>query len=220
MLFSTLFNIILHALFPISTTEMRVLSYSPSDAYRTLPRAPEVPLTDATAIFAYKNELVTQLIWSIKYKRSVCGLTIGAYALHERLKELRSIHTSIDSTIHPILIPIPSSTKRLKERGFNQCELLVHEIKKLDTENTFTVTTNVLIRSKHISRQTLKNRVERLESARNVFSINTHITEDMDKDTHVIIIDDVITTGSTMKTAIDAFKEAGFTNVRGLSLAH
>jgi predicted amidophosphoribosyltransferase len=68
-----------------------------------------------------------------------------------------------------------------------------------------------------------------LEDAKNIFGINQEsldrLKTKLDKlnssfDIAVIIIDDVITTGSTVKEAIMTIEKVGFKNVRGLSLAH
>ena len=49
---------------------------------------------------------------------------------------------------HVTLIPIPISNKRRKERGYNQCELIINELKNYKKDFS------LLIRSKHIEKQT------------------------------------------------------------------
>lgn len=84
----------------------------------------------------------------------------------------------------------------------------------------------MLERVHHLSRQTLKNREDRLESARGIFAVNKETmqksfnTEFDIKKIIMIVIDDVITTGSTMKEAMETLRNTGFENVFGLSLAH
>ena len=133
-----------------------------------------------------------------------------------------------------VLIPMPITPQRRKERGFNQCELLTDEIKRLDKENRIVIINNLLLRIHNIAHQTLKDRAARLESTKGIFSINKEImklnnvnikeynnmTIEQLKKTQIVIIDDVITTGSTMREAMDTLKSAGFENVIGISLAH
>ena len=80
------------------------------------------------------------------------------------------------------------------------------------------------MRVRHKNRQTMKGRAERLESSAGIFAVNPATAEKIKlaygTGMRLVVIDDVITTGSTMKTALDALSSAGFENVRGLSLAH
>ncbi len=213
-LFNYLYNIFLEALFPLSEKEKELFSYSPQEAYVILTRAKQLDPSSLSSIFAYKDERVEKLIWNIKYKKSELAVKIGGYALFKEL----TLKTKCSGSI--TLIPIPISKKRYRERGFNQCELLVNEISRLDTEKIFTIRKNLLIRTQHTSRQTLKDRHARLESARGIFQVTIDSGRDLLSSNQIIIIDDVITTGSTMTEAIDTLKKAGFPNVRGLSLAH
>jgi ComF family protein len=213
-----IYSIFLDALFPISSTERELFTYSKEQAYEKLPEAPTPPMPDMYSIFAYKDERVTKLIWNIKYKRSEKAISIGGYALYREL---------LKSPGDPIsVMPIPISNRRRKERGFNQCELLIDEIRRLDRALKFHVIDDILERNQHISRQTFKHRRERLLNTHNIFSLNEKVLEKLKmKDREfmnrkTVIIDDVITTGSTMNEAILTLRNAGFENVWGLSLAH
>lgn len=214
------YNTILDALFPRSSAELESIAYSPEEAWKKLPRAPKPPLKDAFSIFAYKDERVSKLVWNIKYKKSAKAIAIGGYAFYKQFVEFTKERRGI------IIVPIPITQKRRNERGYNQCELLVDEMKQLDVKNKFIICKDLLERVHHLSRQTLKNREARLESTRGIFAVNEENTRrsfniEFDiKKTTVVIIDDVITTGSTMKEAMETLRNAGFENVFGLSLAH
>jgi len=149
-----------------------------------------------------------------------------------------------------LIVPIPISHRRRNERGYNQCELLLNKIIEFDNEyNKFNLikesTTkfsieiekekliipcnDLLQRVIHKDRQTLKDRSHRLEDAKNIFEINQGSLRQLRGELKnlsvgfeitVIVIDDVITTGSTIKEAMGTLRQAGFENVRGLSLAH
>lgn len=234
-LLKTALSIFTEALFPFSPAEKELFSYSPESACEILPPAPAftglaVPLPEAHAVFAYKDKRVEKLVWNIKYKKSALAVKIGGYALWRELVQK-------GEPSHIILIPMPITDRRRRERGFNQCELLVDEIAKLNREKengrpniSLRIEKDTLTRTHHASRQTLKGRADRVESAKGVFAVNElnekateksaeKIAEQF-KDSTIIIIDDVITTGSTMREAIDTLKAAGFENVHGLALAH
>jgi len=240
-----LYTLILDALFPLLPEERVLFSYSPEKAYQELPRSPHSITPNTQSLFAYKDERVVKLIWNIKYKKSKPALEIGGYALYQYLAGPRGcalfsskpneVVTESTRTLpcleeksaqprgpHIILIPIPITTKRRRERGFNQCELLVAEIQRLDIRKHFSVRTDVLIRTQHSSRQTLKDRAHRLEDARGIFSVNEPVIKEISSrypSPLFIIIDDVITTGSTMSEALGTLKKVGC-DARGLSLAH
>lgn len=227
-----IYSTLVEAIFPVSSTERDLFAVPPHEMSLLLPPAPPyagltVPLPDVTSLFAYKDPRVTALVWNIKYRRSMRAVRIGGYALYRHMRgQLKP------GTPRPvILIPLPITRQRRRERGFNQCELLTDEIIRLDelgeAPGTFLAAEDILVRARHDSRHTLKGRAERLESVRGIFAVNeaglrrsTRTGEQHIHDAPVIVVDDVITTGSTMKEAVDTLRSAGFRNVRGVSLAH
>jgi len=207
------YNAVLDALFPLSPAEEAVAKLTPEIALETLPRAPEfgshtVPLPGVKAVFSYKDDRVSKLVWGIKYKKSAHFARIAGYALWRELSQTKDA----------LLVPMPMTARRRRERGYNQCELLVDEVMKLDTDGRFSVAKDLLMRTQHKSQQKLNDRSDRLTEAKGIFTVNERTA--IDKKLRVIVIDDVITTGSTMKEAIDTLSAAGFENVSGISLAH
>jgi ComF family protein len=212
----SLCSIFLDALFPISPAEQEMLSMRPEDLWKLIPRAQNFSTKEACSIFSYKDERMRQLVWSIKYKKSPKAAALGGHAIHRML----SIYSSAAGRV--IVIPMPITKQRRRERGFNQCELLTDEIAKISRNADLTIISNLLVRTRHKSRQTLKTRHERLESARELFAVNENALLRLkgSEDNLVIVIDDVVTTGSTMREAVNALREAGFKKAFGLSLAH
>ncbi len=224
-LLNIIYQTIINSLFPVSKLDRDVLSLKPEQALAQLTKSSKPPLDKTRSIFAYKDPLVTKLIWNIKYKKSETALKIGAYALYLEIKKLYSSTDSgfTNNNTKIIIVPIPSSKRRLSERGFNQTELLADYIKALDTDGLIIIRKDILLRQHHQQRQTLKDREERLENAKGIFSIDEEVTiqlSQQDKDSLFIILDDVITTGSTISSAIDTLTVNGFKKVYGLSLAH
>jgi predicted amidophosphoribosyltransferase len=235
-LIKSIYTTFVDALFPIPKEELWILNTPAQSIFSILPRDKYSPIPDGCAIFSYKDERAWRLVWSIKYKKSAQAVALAGYALHKML----SIYALATSPI--VVIPMPVSKQRRRERGFNQCELLANEIDRLEnlpSENTtgpgmkrLIIINDLFIRTRHTSRLTLKDKKDRQETAHDLFSINEKFlaklkTEKLqlyeiikNPSTHFIIIDDVITTGSTMKEAVETMRKAGFTNTWGLSVAH
>lgn len=178
------------------------------------------------AIFNYKTALCRQAIWEIKYRANKKLIRDFSLLLYEYiLEELTDLRT-FNNFQNIILLPIPSSKERLKEKGFNQCILICHELIKIDKErngNNFILKENYLIKKVDTIHQShVSNRKTRLKNVVNTFSISNSINNKKFSDYSFIIIDDVITTGATMNEAFRALKEAGINikKIRGFALAH
>jgi ComF family protein len=105
----------------------------------------------------------------------------------------------------------------LIERGYNQSELIVKEIIKIDKSKNFDFSINALKKIKETPHQSkLKNKSERLKNLKNCFWAD----EKLIKDRNIILIDDVITTGTTMNEASKTLKSIGAKKIIGFSIAH
>ena len=226
---SIVLSVIIEAIFPVPKAEQWIFDAQKDDIFKILPRAYKSPTAESFSIFSYKDEKVWRMIWSIKYKKSKQASALAGFALHRFIKTFTQVvpTTTKSSVINPniIVVPMPVSRQRRRERGFNQCELLTAEIAKLELEtgenNKIKIVNNLLVRTRHTSRQTLKDKSHRLKNAQELFSVNEGvIDQNLFKDTTFIIIDDVVTTGSTMKEAILTMRKVGFANTWGLSVAH
>ncbi len=115
-----------------------------------------------------------------------------------------------------VLVPIPSSKKRRSERGFNQAELIARKIFEYDEGKNFSCDTSLLFKIKDTPHQSeLKNRAERLKNLIGAFSASGKCSGK-----NIILIDDVITTGTTMNEAAKVLKKSGAKKVLGFSIAH
>lgn len=199
-----LLNYVLDFIFPPNAQELRIRELPIDWLVKNVPKASQTEFPFIQSLFSYKDPLIKELIWQIKYKKNKQAVKCAAYALVSAINE------------PALLIPIPISKKRRKERGYNQCELLIDEMIAQDTAHKFTKNFDILIRSKHIEKQTFKNRNERLENTKNIFEM----VGEVDKNQKIVIIDDVSTTGSTLKEARDELLKAGYSNVQCLTIAH
>jgi ComF family protein len=103
-------------------------------------------------------------------------------------------------------VPVPASAEKLKERGFNQAELLASRLAALLGAP---VLPQALLRRDSLAQHTL-NRKTRLQNAETAYAINeaTHV-----KGKHILLVDDVLTTGATMASCGALLLEAGAASV-------
>ncbi len=149
----------------------------------------------------YNDPLAQKVIWLLKYRKIKSAAEPLAELIYERLMEA-SLPIGSEASKY-ILIPIPLSPKRLKERGFNQTELISELLSK---KSNFPVCKNVLIKIKETGSQvSLKDRIKRLENLKGSFSLKN---PELIKGKNIILIDDVSTTGATINEAMKVLREA------------
>ncbi len=164
-----------------------------------------LPLNAAMAMLYFKkNSKVQNVIHSLKYKgKTDVGVLMGKL-LAQKLKE-SELYKDID-----LIIPVPLHQKKLRLRGYNQSEYIAIGLGK-EMEIPFT-TTN-LARKKATESQTKKARYTRFENMLQVFEIKN--AEEL-KDKHILLIDDVITTGATLEACGNVLLNVG---IKKLSIA-
>lgn len=126
---------------------------------------------------------------NLKYKGETdAGLFLG--------QELgKSLHQSPLFNDADCLIPIPLHPKKEKTRGYNQSRVIAEGIAE---ETGFDIADKCLFRKVYTETQTHKGRDERLKNVSGVFDLHN---PDSLRGKHVILIDDVLTTGATMLSA-------------------
>ena len=142
-----------------------------------------------------KGETLQKLIHLMKYKnRRDIGIFLG------RIIGNIIIRTTFDPTFD-MIIPVPLHPKRFKTRGYNQCEQLAEGISAI---TKIPVMKDVLIREKYNVSQTKKNRFERWSNVDGIFRL-TENSKLINK--HVLIVDDIITSGSTLEACCKPLTE-------------
>ncbi len=111
------------------------------------------------------------------------------------------------------LMPIPLSTTRLRERGYNQARLLAEEITRIFS---IPLIDNCLIRSRHTHPQSLLEEKQRWTNIKGAFTIRQ---PNMLKHNNILLIDDLLTTGATTSEAAGTLKDAGAGTIGVLTLA-
>ena len=113
------------------------------------------------------------------------------------------------------LVPVPLSKSRLRQRQFNQAQLLALEIQRyISTVNL--PKTNPITRKKiqGSSQATTLDIEQRLENVQNIFEV--HFTKPPDR---VWLVDDVMTSGATLNEIARVLKQSGVAFVGSLTLA-
>lgn len=211
-------NTILNFLFPFSETRRKIESLTAEKVLETCERAEMNDDKNVLSIFSYENKLVREMVHFLKYKGNQTVAKLFAEILYAEIIEKISEISLFENFTNPILIPIPLSKKKLKKRGFNQIELVLEELKKLDMENIFETDFKSLIKTKDTLSQTaVKNRRRRMENIRNCFGVNN---VEKIKERNIILIDDVLTTGATIREAKNALIKAGAREVFCITIAH
>lgn len=187
----------------------------PTDTMRDLlPKSP-VHSKDIFVLFDYQNKVVRLIVKAIKYKNNANLRKRIAGYLYEEIIDLASEIALFDGAT-PLLVPMPMSKKEKRNRGFNQCEELVKEIKKME-ENNIEVSYNTLKKIKETARQTKLSREARMENVRNSMLARSPTSGQIKT---VIVLDDVYTTGASLFEARRALLASGASRVIGLFIAH
>ena len=111
------------------------------------------------------------------------------------------------------IIPVPISTKRRKERGYNQSELIAREIaKKVEIEYNY----QCLFKTKNIVEQSKLNKEERQKNIQGVYQIDKPQLLENKK---LLLIDDIYTTGSTVNECSKTLNQANPKQIGVMTLA-
>jgi ComF family protein len=111
-----------------------------------------------------------------------------------------------------IIVPVPLHSHRLRDRGYNQSELVA---KQLGSATGMRVVTNVLLRVRSTIPQVGLRADQRRENVKGAFCCADTSLKGQD----VLLVDDVCTTGATLEACSVALQEAGAGHVWGLALA-
>lgn len=159
---------------------------------------------------AYEGAFQT-LIHKIKYQGEAALCFDLAYILEELAGEF------LNPEINYLLLPIPLHHKRRKERGYNQCELLARALCRLKGKTALTYKP-LLLRAKDTPPQHSLTRQERIANVKSAFTLKKAAATSI-KGRHVILLDDVLTSGATAHEAATLLLSAGAEEVVVLTLA-
>jgi len=167
-------------------------------------------LEDLYFAVGYQNPLIKKLIQKFKYPPLVKELANPLASLIIDHLQLIGKETSFANAV---LIPAPLEKKRLKWRGFNQAE----EIGKVLAEFfKIPILTNVLFKTKNTKSQVELAKEEREKNIKGAFEVKN---QNLIERKRIFLIDDIYTTGSTLKEAAQILKTAGAKEIIGIVIA-
>ena len=156
-------------------------------------------------LFAY-NDAMKKSIYRFKYANR------REYSRFYAAEICRCLGKEIARFSADAIVPVPLHKKRQKKRGYNQAELIAAQVGQ---HMGIPVKTRLLIRSKNTKALKKMRRTERENNLKKAFKIWEN---DVKLDT-VIIIDDILTTGSTINEISGVLKEAGIKKVYFVALS-
>lgn len=165
-------------------------------------------LDEVRAAFVY-NDAVRTIVHHLKYSRATRLAVPLAKYMSVLLRDLPEWMTM------DCLAPVPLHPVKRRERGYNQSEAIA---KALSAETGIAFEPDMLFRNKYTVSQTqMESAAERQKNMREAFSLNP---KKEIRGKRIILIDDVVTTGSTANACAQILKEAGAYVVYLLTIAH
>lgn len=163
--------------------------------------------------FAYQDETVRQAIWEIKYRNNEKIKDNFSELISDYLQEDLSEKMELENFSNPILTSIPMHNSRIRTREFNQSEDLAKSI----SNNLKLQFKKVILKQKETARQTTLPRSKRMINVKNSFRLLNGADV---KEKNFIVVDDVVTTGATMKELRKTLLDGGARKVFCVALAH
>jgi ComF family protein len=162
-------------------------------------------LHDATTLTHYRTPLMTALVHEAKFHANKKAINLlGALLSHHSTKVW-------PNGAH--VVPLPLSSTRARERGYNQIEEIAESA---CAQGASLEIHHLLMKVRHTAPQSSLSRSERLTNLQGAFAA----TADIPRDTPLVLLDDITTTGATLDEAVRALTRAGFTHIEKLALAH
>jgi competence protein ComFC len=161
-----------------------------------------------SAVAAYRSRgLVRKLVHEFKYGHQRHLRHPLAEWLRETMNDSRLRGRRFD-----LIVPVPLHPARERERGFNQATLLA----ELLARQVAVPLCTVLERIRYTTTQTAYDRAERMENLHDAFRLRKNMNV---RELRVLLIDDVLTTGSTLSECARVLKEAGAISVHAATAA-
>jgi competence protein ComFC len=166
----------------------------------------ELHFNAAVAVYRSRG-IVRRVIHDFKYGHQIHLRHVVARWLCQALDDVRLVGRHFD-----VVVPVPLHPARERERGFNQASLLAEVLSaRISIQSK-----PVLERVRYTKTQTAFDRAERMENLHNAFRLRKNMNV---RDCRVLLIDDVLTTGSTLSECARVLKDAGAVSVHAATAA-
>lgn len=165
----------------------------------------EVPKSkNKSSLWTYRG-VIRKAILKLKYN--------FAFDIADELAKLSINEIRVRKIDDSLIVPIPLHESRENWRGFNQANLLG---KLISTGLGWEYEEDLLTRPLASEQQARLTRTERLRNISGKFAFN--LKSNVDKNTKLILFDDVLTTGATLKEAEKTLRQSGFKNISWLTI--
>ncbi len=157
----------------------------------------QVPIERATAMFFYNSTKTNNVIYQLKYLNNPKA---GMYVAQLMASEIADsgFFQDID-----IIVPVPLSWRKKLIRGYNQCDWIAKGISK---QTGIPIVFDAIKRAKHNTTQTVLDHQHRWDNVNNIFRL---AKAELVAGKHILIVDDVITTGATTISCMKELMKAG-----------
>lgn len=188
----------------------------PKTNYHTIPDNPmfrnfagRVDIKAGAAYSFYgKGSVLQKLVHHVKYKgKKELAVYFGKWYGH-------SLKDSSPFSEADYIIPVPLHPKKQRQRGYNQSACIAGGLSKV---MGIPILTDTLKRTKHTGTQTNKSRFSRWENVKDSFTIEN---PEPIKNKHILLVDDVITTGATVEACINMLKTVPVASVSVVSIGY
>jgi len=167
-----------------------------------------VRIEGAISLFHFrKNSRFQHLLHQLKYKgRKDVGVELGRQLGFKILPLLKKNDISL-------IVPVPLHPRRERKRGYNQAGMIA---KGISEATGIPTRDDVVIRNVATLTQTHKSRLERWDNVENIFSVKD---QGIIKNAHILLVDDVVTTGATLEACAHTLLQNDGTKVSIATLA-
>ena len=172
----------------------------------------------AYSFFSYKTKAVSSMIWRLKYRGDKTVGKLFAHRMYDQFCEELAELSQWQNFKNPLLLAIPVSKHKMRLRGFNQGDCISQALANMDENRFFEYKPNVLYKIKDTKSQAkVKDKKTRLENLKDSFLIKD---KSLVENKNIILLDDVLTTGSTLTEATSTLKRAGANSIIWVVIAH
>lgn len=166
----------------------------------------EPPFVKAAAYGSYEGGL-RELIHLLKYEQVRPAGNVLGRMMEEAIQDLEPLF----GAKRPVVVPVPLHIRKLRQRGFNQSELIARAaVKLMSPENRSQVNAAVLERRRETQSQIGLSRHQRRENMRGAFGV---LKPEEIAGREVLLVDDVMTTGTTASECARVLLRAGASKV-------
>lgn len=164
------------------------------------------------SLVPYSDPLIRSAIWELKYNASRHAATLLAEAFRPYLLEHIADVWNVGTHDRVCIVPMPGDPRRVRTRGHDHMRVFGKHL----SDNNSIFLAHVLSRvhrEQQTEQPTRRARIENIHGS-------MRASNKLPNNTYIIVVDDVITTGATMREAIRALREAGYVHILGVSVAH